>query len=376
MLDWRYNNPVGVYFGQGIVRKLSKVIGSRKVLLITTPGFTKRGVTSFLKRMLGDTMVGALDMVLPNPTFESIKSALNEIRQYDHECIIALGGGSAIDTAKALAAAETSNDPDWIEDHLKSERKVGNEFEPKPIIAIPTTSGSGSEVTMWGSIWDMEAKRKHSINHPSLYPENALLDPELTLTLPGSQTVYCGLDALSHAMESIWNKHHNPVSDIFAQRAIRLVLDFLPDLYQNLNDITLRTLLLKASLFAGLAFSNTKTALAHSISYPLTAYFNLPHGLAASLPLPHLIRFNRKMPSERMKVMAGAFGGRMDSEEIALEILRLFEVLRISPHLSDYGISELTCAVIFEAAITPDRSNNNIFEIEKSELEDLIRQLL
>jgi len=229
---------------------------------------------------------------------------------------------------------------------------------------------------MWATIWDMEEKKKYSLSHPRLYPEIALLDPELTLTLPEKETIYTGLDALSHAMEAIWNKNHNPVSDMFALKAIELIRKHLPELRHDPGNIDLRTSLLHASLFAGLAFSNTKTALAHSISYPLTTHFNIPHGLACALPLPHILRFNGKRAAGRIGIMAEALGTNQNSESMALEIMRLFERLGVSHHLTDYGIDNSKRELISKSAFTPGRADNNIIQFNSTDIINLVNQLL
>ena len=375
MLEWRYHNPVELHFGKGIVKTTPDFIVG-KAVLVTTPGTTKRGISRKISKLLGVSLVALFDKVEPNPTFETIKVANRELKQVDYDVIIAIGGGSAIDTAKAIAAIETSGSEGWIDDHLKRGTPFPDIFNPKPIIAIPTTAGTGSEVTMWATIWDMGEKRKYSLSHPRLYPKIALLDFGLTLTLPERETVYSGLDALSHAMESIWNKNHNPISDTFALKAIELIRRHLPELCHNLGNIELRRLLLQASLFAGLAFSNTKTALAHSISYPLTAYFNIPHGLACALPLPLIMRFNGRKDPERIGIMAEALGVDKSPELMASEIVWLFERLGVSNYLKDYDINRGNRELISQLAFTSDRADNNIIQFNSTDIIDLIGQLL
>lgn len=373
--SWQYHNPVEIIFGVGKLSCLHSSVGNRNVVVISDPYFAKIGGRDDLRKLLGSSLVATFDGVQPNPTFSSSKRAFQKIKQFKYDIIIALGGGSSIDTAKAVAAIGASGHEAWIEDHLKRGAPFPQPFNPKPIITIPTTAGTGSEVTMWATIWDMDEKKKYSISHTSLYPQKAILDPELTLSLPEKESVYSGLDALSHAMEAIWNKNHNPVSDIFALKAISFVHDYLPELRKDLTNLDLRTRLLRASLFAGLAFSNTKTALAHSISYPLTAYFGLPHGLACALPLPHILRFNGKRASERIGIMAEALGTDQTSESMASEIMRLFQHLGISPHLTDYGIDSSGRELILKSAVTPGRADNNIVDFNQADLTELINYL-
>lgn len=374
MSEWHYHNPVDIHFGPGLINNLPEFV-SGKTILITTPGNTSRGISHRISKLLGDSLVALYDKVEPNPTFETVMAAYRELKQVDYDFIVAVGGGSAIDTAKVVAAINVSNSEDWIVDHLRRGNQFPQQFNPKPVIAVPTTAGTGSEVTMWATVWDMEEKKKYSISHPALYPKIALLAPELTLTLPEKATIYTGLDALSHAMEAIWNKNHNPISDTFALKAIELVRKHLPELRHEPSNIDLRTHLLRASLFAGLAFSNTKTALAHSISYPLTAHFGLPHGLACALPLPHLLKFNGDRADERILIMANALGSDRDVDSMVSGITTLFKRLGLSTCLSDYGINKDKSELIANSAITPGRADNNITEFNENDLVGLIRCL-
>lgn len=372
MRNWEYYNPCQIKFGTGSISSISEDIGPQKFALVTTPGSTKRGVTDRIRGLLEGSLVTVYDAVQPNPTFDSIRSAFVDLKPFEFDAIIALGGGSAIDTAKALAAMTASNDEKWLEEHLKGGLPLPEKFIAKPIIAIPTTAGTGSEVTMWGTIWEMDEKRKFSISHSSLYPKKAILDPELTLTLPEKETIYSGLDALSHAMESIWNINHNAVSDMFALEAISLVHDYLPKVTKNLADIELRAQLVRASLFAGLAFSNTKTALAHSISYLLTTNFGLPHGLACGLPLLPVMEYNSNHHFERIGMMAKALGTKQTLESMKEQLVRFFGDIGVSLNLGDYGISESCLKNIVEPAIMSERAGNNIVNTTKDDVLALI----
>lgn len=374
MPKWHYHNPVEIHFGLGIINDLPDYV-SGKAVLITTPGSSSRGISQIISELLNDSLVAVFEKVEPNPTFETIKVAYRELKQFYYDVIIAVGGGSTIDTAKAVAAMNAAGCENWISDHLKCASPFPLNFDPKPVIAIPTTAGTGSEVTMWATIWDMVDKKKYSLSHPLLYCAIALLDPELTLTLPLKETMYSGLDALSHAMEAIWNKNHNPLSDILALEAILLVHDYLPELERDLSSIDLRAKLLRASLFGGLAFSNTKTALAHSISYPLTGHFGLPHGLACALVLPHILGFNALKAAERIQIIARALRTDTTAESIIGKINSLYEKIGLSPSLVDYGIDRSQIEVIAKSAFTPGRADNNIVEFNENDLFDIIGRL-
>ena len=371
---WTYCNPVEIFFGQGKLSLLPSILGGARIVLITSPGFTKRGAISRLAGLLGDSLVGTFDGVRPNPTFQSTRSALNDLPDLDFDKIVAIGGGSTIDTAKALAAMKASGSQDWIEKHLKDNLPFPAGFHPKPIIAVPTTF-AGSQVTMWATIWDMDEKKKYSLSHPSLYPEKTILDPEPMLSLPQKETTHSALDSLSHAMEAIWNKNHNPVSDTLALKAIALIFEYLPRLQGKPADLNIFASLLKASLFSSLAFSNTRTALAHSISYTLTANYGLPHGLACSLTLPSLLEFNGTRRFDRIKQMAAALKSEVDIRSMVNSLKDLFRDIDVSLRLTDYGISRADTEMIVATAITPERAGNNIAHIGKDDLSSLIKSL-
>ena len=155
---------------------------------------------------------------------------------------------------------------------------------------MPTTAGTGSEVTSWATVWDTQSGKKYSLSRPNLYPKHALVDPTLMIGKPRQLTISTGLDALSHALESLWNVNANPISAHHAVVAAREILAVLPQLVNDLQNLELRSRMAAAALSAGLAFSNTRTAIAHSISYPVTLHHDVVHGIACSFTLPMVLR--------------------------------------------------------------------------------------
>lgn len=375
MFNWKYHNPVEITFGPGAIDRISELASSRRSLLITTPGSVRRCLVDSIKERLGELLVSVYDGVHPNPTFRTVRETHSGVRSVGYDVIIALGGGSVIDTAKAVSAMDAMDDSERFEACLKDEVPFPSSFDPKPIIAIPTTAGTGSEVTMWGTIWDMDEKRKYSVSHRSLYPKRAIIDPKLTLSLPEKETIHGGLDALSHAMESIWNKNNNDISDHYALKAIQIIFDCLPKLRSNLGDINLRTMLAKAGLFAGLAFSNTKTALAHSISYPLTAAYGLPHGLASSLPLVYIMECFGDCCFERIKGIAGPMKCQSDLSSMVESLKGLFKDLDVSLRLSDYGVKELL-NIAPKSFINCERFSNFVTKVNEKDILTLVRKMI
>src|SRR5690606_27378339 len=208
------------------------------------------------------------------------------------QALIALGGGSTIDSAKALARLLTRPAGTSLADLFVAEPLPGRVQAALPLVAIPTTSGTGAEVTPFGTVWDYDAHQKRSVVGDDLYPRLALLDPALTLGLPKDVTISSGLDAISHALESTWNRNASPASLGLVTKSLQLSLPALPRAVEEPENLDARADMMQASALAGIAISQTRTALAHAISYPLTARFGLPHGIACSFTLPALLAFN------------------------------------------------------------------------------------
>lgn len=285
---WKYGNPVQIEFGVDSFNKLSELIGGRRYALVTygEPFFDE--LAGRLTKAAGAPVLVIRD-VAPNPDYRLLAKQTGRFAQLERQpdVIVALGGGSVIDSAKVFAAA--GGDFGKIRTFLESQ-KGGEQLSAIPIIAVPTTAGTGSEVTCWGTVWDEVKGKKYSLARPTLYPTHAVVDPCLMLGKPLLLTISTGLDALSHALESLWNVNNNPVSANHAVSAARNILDVLPKLAQDLGNIELRSRMAMAALFAGLAFSNTKTAIAHSLSYPITLRHGVQHGIACSFSLPMVLR--------------------------------------------------------------------------------------
>ena len=334
-----YFNPVQSVYGPGALLSLPKLLGGRKAALVTFPEARQLGLLARLEAVLGAQLACVIDQVLPNPDVAELAATHENFwREHaDVEVIVAVGGGSAIDTAKALMVGTASGRFNELIELLAT----GAAFTPhavKALIAVPTTAGTGSEVTPWATIWDRERQKKYSLHLPQTWPGVAIIDPELMLSLPASVTLQSGLDALSHALESIWNVNANPISDTFAVSAVNDILDVLPRLMRDLGDVDLRGRMALAALKAGMAFSNTKTALAHSISYEMTLRYGLPHGIACSFPLPMVLQRAIGHRADRDAVLAQALGGPL--AEAPARLARFIEQFGVKTRFSDYGVSD------------------------------------
>lgn len=358
---WAFGNPVNVRFGVGSLSELAKLINKRPYALVTYPDAVFDRLRDSVAGVAGKPAL-VINNVKPNPDFHSVSDgcALWAASSVKPEVIVALGGGSVIDTAKGLAAAD--GDFATVRSYLETGRGV-ERLASVPIIAVPTTAGTGSEVTMWATIWDTDAQKKYSLARPNLYPEHALVDPSLMVGMPRALTISTGLDALSHSLESIWNRNSNPISSTFAISAASEILKSLPAAVASPDNVDLRSRVAQAALFAGLAFSNTKTAIAHSISYPLTLTHNVPHGVACSFTLPAILRSVIGSSEQSDDALKRIFGSNLSTGADQLE--RLLEALDIALDPAAYGVGASEWGQIVDDALDGERGKNFLGSREK-----------
>ena len=310
----------------------------------------------------------------PDPTIDSCQEAVDFVRKVRPVCIIALGGGSVIDTAKvAQITAETESSVADLLDNTaeKRLRKLTDTF-----VAVPTTAGTGSEVTPFATVWDFNARKKHSLDHYLLRATHAFLDPRLTVSLSKSQTQNTAGDALAHAMESIWSKPNQFFTQALAGQAIRLIVKTLPLVLRDPSRIEKRERLGWASLLAGMAISYTRTAAAHAISYPLTLNYQIPHGRAVANLLPHVLAANlASLSEEQADLLCSCFavntrGGLVDA---CSEFLKQTGIIQ---PLSDFGVKQSDIAGLARESNTPSRLGNNIQKLSDVDIERVITAAL
>lgn len=242
------------------------------------------------------------------PTTKHVTAALSKLKESGADCVVAIGGGSVIDLAKAISVLAVE---DCME--LTSIPEMTS-LKRLPLVAIPTTAGTGSEATKVTVITDTAKNVKLNPGHTGLIPDAAILDPELSVSLPKALTAYTGLDALSHAMEAYVSVKATPMSDLFAIEAIRLIGEWLPKAYSDGGDMTARERMLLGSWHAGVAFSNSSTNLAHAMARPLGTLFHIPHGLSVALLMPFVVEYSMASARERYDDIAKALGCKGESK--------------------------------------------------------------
>ncbi|MFQ6342733.1 phosphonoacetaldehyde reductase [Campylobacter sp. VTCC 70190] len=337
---FEYCNPVKINFNFPYKNVLDS-LKTDSILLLTSQSFYKKGLTKILEQKLGVRLKGVVYNILSNPEIDYAEIIKKDYDDYEE--IIALGGGSVLDMAKYFSV---SGDITRIGGNLNMPKHCSF----RPIYAIPTTAGTSSELTKWATLWDTPNNIKFSLSDEKLYCREAFYDPYLFLSIPRELTIYTALDAFSHSIESIWNKNSNSISINHAIRAIELILEYLPQLQNDLNSKELRLKIALASIHAGLAFSNTQTALAHAISYPITMKLGIPHGLACSFTIPILLECISDANIDKILL------------PYRDKIISLFRILNISTDLKSYGITKEFVKNIFDNLNS--RAKNGMFDLE------------
>lgn len=369
-----YYNPVQIRFGLDIYHgMLNQILGSssaRVGLFYGHSAMKRIGAIDAIKRSLPDCRIQEYGNISPNPDITSVEAVLDGLKEIDW--VIGIGGGSVLDLAKSVAFMARQRES--LHAFLTREN-VEPPCPSLPFIAIPTTSGTGSEVTPWATVWDHQENKKFSLSHGEMFPDYAIVDPTLTVGLPPYITAYTGYDALSHALEALWSRYANAVSDLFAIEAVRLVMQHLGPAIEDLSNLQHRIGLAEASLYAGMAFSNTQTTAVHAISYPMTLHYGVPHGVACSLTLAEFWRYNLDAidPAKVARLLAAV--GEKDPEAFARRLKALAHQIGLPVTLAQAGIPREGIDIILEGGFHPERVANNPRQVTREDLREILGRL-
>lgn len=363
-----------IVMGPGAIDQIGeevRYLKAEKVLFVTDKGVIEAGLIKLAQASLekSDIAYAVFDGVEPDPRYEIVTDCADLIRREQPDLLIGFGGGSPIDIAKVSAVMATNKDP--------ITKYFGIDLIPNPglpTIIVPTTAGTGSEVTPIAILSDEGEKLKKGIVSPHLFPSVALLDPELTLGLPPNITASTGIDALIHAIESYTSVNATGMTDILAFRAMELLYDNIRTAYANGTNLPARSSMLEGSLLAGMAFANAGVTAVHAFAYPIGAEFHIPHGIANTLMLPHVMRFNLLGDVPKFARIASAFGlpsqglDNLRMAEMVVEAIeRLAEDLRLPKHLAEFGIKEEDIAGLAEGVMKVTRllaNNPRVMHLE------------
>ena len=348
--------------GSSKVKEFCSEIPKGNILVITTKSSLEREKVKTLIDNLDGKKCEFYTDVEPNPDLEKLDRAINSLNKGKFNSIIAIGGGSVMDSAKAIMSFLNLQVKNPLSVHFREGKilKLKKEFY---FAAVPTTSGTGSEATPFSTIWDFKYAKKYSLESKLLYPDLVFLNPEVTSTLPFNQTLFPGLDATSHALEAIWNRNTDNKTIEIAENSLRLIVNSLPHLMNDLQNSQYRSMMQEASFLAGIAISRTKTAIAHSISYPLTSKFNVPHGIACSFTLASIIDFLEERDF------------RLLDKALKEEVKEMLENLNLNKHLNSYINNEQILSLI-DSMYSPERAKNFYEEISHKEIKDIVNSSL
>ncbi len=336
------------YFGPGARKELPGVVsnlGKTKALVVTDPGLVKFGVAAQVTDVLDKASLPyeVFSDVKPNPTVSNVHAGIEAYRKAGADYIIAVGGGSSIDTAKAIGIV--INNPEFS-DIVSLEGTAPTKHKSVPIIALPTTAGTAAETTINYVIIDETNKKKMVCVDPNDIPAVAIIDAELMYSLPASLTAATGMDALTHAIEGYITRGAWPLSDMFEIEAIRMISRNLPVAVERPSDPEARDAMAVAQYVAGMAFSNVGLGLVHGMAHPMGSLFDIPHGVANALLLPTIMEWNMPACIEKYGNIARAMGvdtEGMTSEQAAQAACDAVKDLSIKvgipQHLSDLGIT-------------------------------------
>ncbi len=341
----QYKCPTNIISGHGSLHAIYKEmikLGARRALILTDPGVRGTGLVKHVEDALVDFCVGVYDQIEQDSSLETVDASVEAARGLNADCIVSVGGGSVIDTAKAVCV--TLKNGGTCNDHIALARLQ----EPQtPHIVIPTTSGTGSEVTNAAVIKNKAVGRKVYLIDPWIMPNTAILDPRFTLGLPQGLTVTTAMDAMTHAIEALTSTRSQPICDGQALQAIRLIRENLPKVVANPGDEQGRLNLQLAATMAGWAFTIAQVGLAHAMAHTLGALHNVPHGAACGVVLPKVMRFNVDAASGKLALAAQALGVNtigMDERTAALAAADAIEAfMKEVGHpekLRDVGITE------------------------------------
>ncbi|MGE7991403.1 iron-containing alcohol dehydrogenase [Pseudomonas sp. NPDC089554] len=365
--------------GEAAIEQLSAELSRLNInnpLIVTDAILVKSGAVDKALAHLGQRKYGVFDQVQPEPEIAIVESCTQVFREGEHDGLIGLGGGSAIDIAKGVAAFAGHDGPLGELFGVDQVKKKG-----PPLIAIPSTAGTGSEVTNVAIFSDKQAQLKKGIVSDFLLPDVALVSPLMTLTCPRSVTAASGIDALVHAIEAYLSVNRSAITDAIALGAIKLISRALPKAFANPDDLQAREDMATGSLMGGMAFGNAGVGAVHALAYPLGGRFNIAHGVSNALLLAHVMHWNKIACAERMRDIGEAMGLRLsqlsDAQSAEATVQAMAELCRavdIPQGLRAFDIPQEAIPVMAEEASKIDRlMRNNPRKLSVADIEKIYR---
>ena len=357
-----YREPKLLYGNTELVQVL-RDLKVKSALLVTDKGIKGLGLTNNLEKLINkaEISLSVYDGTVPNPTTDNVASALKIYTENNCECLIAFGGGSVMDCAKAVGARIAR--PNKTLSQMKGVLKVGKKIPT--LIAVPTTAGTGSETTLAAVITDSNTRHKYAINDFPLIPSYAMLDPELTVGLPKHITSTTGMDALTHAVEAYIGRSTTKETRQKAKDAVRLIFENLLEAYNDGTYILARENMLTAAYYAGIAFTKSYVGYVHAVAHSLGGKYNIPHGFANAVILPYMLKKYGKSIYKKLyelAVYAGLVEEHVTHEEGAYKFIQHIEYMNSAMHI-DNKIEGIQEKDIIELARTAEKEANPLYPV-------------
>ncbi|UWR47882.1 iron-containing alcohol dehydrogenase [Phaeobacter inhibens] len=376
--NWSY--PTAIKFGAGRIRELAEACaaaGMKKPLLVTDKGLADLPVTQSTLEILEAAGLGRAMFceVDPNPNEKNLDAGVAAYKAGDHDGVIAFGGGSGLDLGKMVAFMCGQTRPVWDFEDIGDWWTRADADAIAPIIAVPTTAGTGSEVGRASVITDSVTHQKKIIFHPKVLPTVVICDPELTVGMPKFITAGTGLDAFAHCVEAFSSPHYHPMSQGIALEGMRLVKEYLPRAYADGTDIEARAQMMSAAAMGATAFQKGLGAI-HAMSHPIGALFNTHHGTTNAVCMPAVLAFNAPEIADRFKTAADYLGIDGGFEGVCAYVQELNDSLGIPRGLSELGVTEAAIPELVKGALIDPSCGGNPVVLDQANLTQLFMNAL
>ena len=372
-INWNYPTPI--WFGQGRINEIQQAcdnLNISKPLIVTDPGILKTDIVEKINSYLNEE-AEIYSKVQGNPTGKNVDDGVVYFNQSENDGVIAVGGGSGMDTGKGIALMAKQTRPLWDFEDIGDYWTRANSDVIFPIIAIPTTAGTGSETGRAGVFTNEESKEKKIIFHPKMLPSTVILDPEVTLPLPANLTAFTGMDALAHCLEAFCSNVFHPLSQGIALEGISIVNKFLVRAFEDGNDIEARGNMLAASSMGSIAFQKGLGAI-HSLSHPVGALYNTHHGLTNAVFMPYVLKANRTSIEEKLISLSRYLGLTNQTFEGFMEwILSLRKSLSIPHTLKELIKEDTKFEQMSKMALADPSTGGNPIKFNESDFLKLYR---
>ncbi|MXN64700.1 iron-containing alcohol dehydrogenase [Stappia sp. GBMRC 2046] len=365
--NWSY--PTSIRFGAGRIKELGKVAeaaGMKRPLLVTDPGLAKLPMVADALSICREAGLepAVFSDVKPNPVASNIEAGVAAFRAGDHDGVIAFGGGSGLDAGKVIAFMAGQTRPIWDFEDIGDWWKRADEANIAPIVAVPTTAGTGSEVGRAGVVTNEETHTKKVIFHPKMLPATVICDPELTVGMPRYFTVGTGMDALAHCLEAYSSTFYHPMGDGIAVEGIRLVFDSLEKAANTPDDLIARGNMMSAAAMGAVAFQKGLGAI-HALSHPVGALYDTHHGMTNAVFMPYVLAFNRQAIEKKFDRLAGYLGISGGFDGLMQAILKLRADLEVPNTLEGLKVGGEKRDLIAEMAVVDPTAGGNPIELTK-----------